>query len=133
MVKRVRKTKTPDDKVQAHSVKPEVKEKDTTGYVTYRKEGGGSFVFNNRFIKPGQTFQARPGEIPKGFKDVVVPVKTEEEVKAQKEAVEEEKEKTEYSLKHKGGGYYNIVDGDEKVVNEKPLKKEEAEELLKTL
>lgn len=37
----------------------------------YRKLGSGSFILNNRYIKPNEVFMARESEIPKAFLDVI--------------------------------------------------------------
>ena len=45
------------------------------GRIRWKKIGGGSLRFlPNRIIKPGQIFEAYPEEIPKAFRDIVVPV-----------------------------------------------------------
>jgi len=109
------------------------KDENDTGEISYRKLGGGSFIFRNQYIKPNQVFKARPEEIPIAFKDVVVPVNKDEAVEIEEETVKKEVVKTDYSLKHKEDGLYEIVDGNGKVISEKPMKEDEAKEVLKTL
>lgn len=110
-----------------------------TGVIQWRKLGGGSFVatINGRakIIKPNETFFARPDEIPTSFKDLIVPVDpTELSVKQVEEKVEVEKATApKFELRHRGGGWWNVVDEDGKIFNEKALKREEAEELLESL
>lgn len=86
----------------------------------------------HRIIKPGQTFWARPEDIPVAFADSIRPLNPAEE-----EALAEEKLESlveaEYKLIHRGAGKYNVIDAEEKVVNENPLTKDEAEELLSSL
>ena len=102
--------------------------------VRWKKIGGGSFHMvdeqgKQRIIKPGQTFAAYPHEIPQAFRDVVVALETLPEHKpppplAGKDPV--------YKLKARsgGGGWYDVVNPNGKVLNEKALKKEEAEKLI---
>lgn len=108
--------------------------------ILWKKIGGGSFHANIggvvRIIKPGQQFHAREEEIPTGFRDVVVPV---DPVKAAKNLPKEEMEvkakaeEPKYTLQHRGGGWWDVVNEDGKVQNENALKKDAAEELLESL
>lgn len=114
-----------------------VKRSKKSNKIRYKKIGGGSFSIGNRYIKPNQIFEADPDEIPSAFKDVVIALDEEKEKKAVKRKAKEDaedKESAEYDLKHKGGGWYNIVNKDTgKILNESPLKKEDAEKYLKDL
>lgn len=105
--------------------------------VRWRKVGGGSFYTvidgKQRIIKPGEVFTAKLEEIPVAFRDTVKPVDD-----AQYKVVKEQKEATEpvpaeYSLKHRGGGYFDVFDSNDKQVNEKALRREAAEELIGSL
>ncbi len=109
--------------------------------ILWKKVGGGSFHANIggrvMIIKPNQEFYAREDEIPMGFRDLVVPVdpvavakkKTEEEVKVEKEVLSKPK----FFLKEKGGNWWDVVNEEGKVINEKSLRKAAAEELVKSL
>ena len=83
-----------------------------------------------KIIKPGQEFYAYEHEIPQGFRDVIIPLE---------EIVEDDEKpvvaaKPEYFLKSRGqGGWYNVVDSNGKVMNEKALKKEAADEFIEEL
>ena len=107
--------------------------------IEWKKTGGGSirFIVNGRerMIKPGERFFAREDEIPAGFRDIIIPVDPVARVKKLEEAdaVAEVTAKPVYELKHRGGGWWDVVDADGKVQNEKALKKEEAADLLETL
>ena len=107
----------------------------SNGEILWKKIGGGSLSIQGRIIKPGQTFRARPDEISKGFMDTVIPMEPiPEGAKAPdplKEVIPGEAAK--YTLKTRGKGWYDIVDASGKVLNEKALKKEMAEQLLKDL
>ncbi len=114
-------------------MKKSKKEKKKAGEITYKKIGGGSFFLNkNKIIKPGQTFNARPEEIPEGFKDVVVPVDSVEAAVVKKKS-KASKKKSKYTLDSKGGGWYHVFDAEGKQVTEKKVRKKEAEELIETL
>jgi hypothetical protein len=119
------------------------------GMSRWKKTGGGSFHIKiggkNRIIKPGEIFIAKESDIPKNFRDVVIPLETvvktipvetpKAEVKV--EVVEKAPEKPTalvYSIQARsGGGYYDVVDGDGKPQNEKALREGPAKELLQTL
>lgn len=115
----------------------------------WRKIGGGSFrLRSGRIIKPNQEFVAEESQIPEAFKDLVVEVEpTEQEqptvrrttppspdTAPEKPEPEAEEEKG-YSMVEVEGeeGQYNIIGPSGKVMNDKPLTKEEAEEVLKAL
>ena len=101
--------------------------------LTWRKTGGGSFrLGNGKIIKPNQVFTASLDQVPESCRDVVVLVKgnLEEEVKKDNLL---DVYKTEYTIESRGYGYYNVVDGEGKVMNEKALRETAAEELVITL
>ena len=114
---------------------------DTAGMVRYIKLGGGSLevVINGkvRIIKPNQKFDARPEEIPENFRDVIVPLDPSEKVAAEanKPAQKKAPSKLQYFVKkrEKGVGYWDVVDKNGKVQNEKALRKAAAEELIASL
>lgn len=97
--------------------------------IRWKKIGNGSFILNNRHIKPGQTFMATVEEIPKAFRDVVVPVEGLPE-----DPLLNVKKSSNYSIVEiEGTNTWNIVDGQGKVLNEKPMIRIEAEKLLNAL
>jgi len=107
------------------------------GKIRWRKDGGGSLRLKigykggrnkYRIIKPGEVFHARPDEIPKAFRDVVIPLDGLPE-----EVTPENVVKTTYTPVHRGGGRYNVVDGNDKVVNDGYLTKEGAQKLVNDL
>ena len=108
--------------------------KEEAGPRSWRKMGGGSFHLKGRIIKPNQVFTAELSEIPKGFRDVIVPLdgksveQVEQEVVADVPVTE-----LVFTLKKKGGAYYNVEDANGKVMNEKGLVKDDAEALIKSL
>ena len=94
--------------------------------IRWKKIGNGSFILNNRYIKPGQTFMATVEEIPKAFRDVVVPVEGLPEDK-----LLSAKKSSNYTLVEiEGTNTWNIVDSQGKIFNEKPMARLEAEKLL---
>ena len=113
--------------------------KPNDGTILWQKTGGGSFRMSRRIIKPGEKFRARPDEIPKGFRDVVIPLEPIPEGTFNTETGATEPiipgVSPKYTLKSRGGGWYDIVDSAGKVMNEpkKPLKKAMAEQLIKDL
>lgn len=109
--------------------------KEDEGTVLFRKIGRGTTLLviggKKRRIKFNQRFRALPEEIPEGFRDTILPVDTEAEAPT-KPSVAEVKSK-EYFIKHKGSGWYDVVDADGKVQNEKNLRKVQAEEYKSSL
>lgn len=104
----------------------------------FKKVGGGSLRLGNRIIKPGQIFEADPNTIPKGVRDLLIPMTGDMEVwKDEKEKTPEPIDivKPVYKLVPHGKSpyLYDIVDDKGKVLNEKSLKKEVAEDLMQKL
>ena len=105
----------------------------------WKKVGGGSLRISNKIIKPGQIIEVRESEIPMAFRDLLIPLEDaveEQDRPAQgdtPEVKEEEKKPSVFSAKHKGGGRFNVVDQDDKVMNEEFLTKVEALELIEKL
>ena len=105
------------------------KSKKDNGTIRWKKIGGGSFKLGNRIIKPNQTFSARPDQISEAFRDVIIPI---DELPPEPEQIVSEA--AEFFVKSRGGGgWYDVVDGNGKVKNERALKKDAAEKLIKTL
>jgi len=112
----------------------------STEVLKWRKLGGGSFHATiggrRRIIKPNQVFEARLDEIPEAFRDMIQPLSPAAAKAAEVTAVKEEAAPpvpVEYTLKHRGGGWYDVLDDNGKQVNEKAVKKEEAEKLISSL
>jgi hypothetical protein len=116
-----------------------------TPTLRWKKVGGGSFHAviggKQRIIKPGEIFEAKLEEIPEGFRDLIAPVNegakkvmatgtTKEDTGPVPEV---EIKPAVYDLVHKGGSWYNVVDSDGKVMNEKALRKGDAEALIENL
>lgn len=96
--------------------------------IQWKKIGGGSLYFGNKIIKQGQVFSAKKSELPKAFLSALIALEEIPVVQEQKLPAN-----VKYSLKSKGFGRYDIVDTQEKVLNEKSLTKEEALTLLNSL
>ena len=101
------------------------------GKIRYKKIGGGSLRFGGKIIKPQQIFKARPDEIPEAFKDVIIPLDEVKEKQLTEEAIPAGKV-AEYILQPRANSklWFDVVDSQGKVLNEKALKKEVAERLI---
>lgn len=99
--------------------------------IRWKKIGGGPLYLQNRIIKPGQVFRARPSEISKAFRDTVIPL---EDIPEEKPVVIDVKPSN-YSIKPRGKSktWFDVIDAQEKVVNEKALTKEQAQKLARDL
>lgn len=106
-----------------------------SGAIRWRKIGGGSLRLTidgkKRIIKPNEKFKAATHEVPQAFRDVIVPL---EDIPGSPPAPIVKGIETVYTAKPRGkGGWYDVVDKNGKVLNEKALKKEVAEKLLQDL
>ncbi|MEE9356511.1 MAG: hypothetical protein V3U75_13050 [Methylococcaceae bacterium] len=100
------------------------------GKIQWRKIGGGSMrLAGGQIIKTNQVFWATIDEIPKIARDrFVVPVSGELPKPPPLNSA------TKYKLEEKGAGWWNVINIEtEKPINEKGLRKPDAEELLKEL
>lgn len=98
--------------------------------ITWKKLGGGSFrLASGKIIKPNQVFEAYPEDIPVAFRDRVVPVNPDD----LPQEYPLEVVKANYQVIFKSPGWYDVVDGNGKVVNEKRLRSEDAKRLVEQL
>lgn len=101
--------------------------------IKWKRIGGGSHrLSDGTLVESGVPFDASPDDIPPVFRDVIVPVNPEE-LQALLEPPDINPAPCPYSLKARGPKTWDVVDGQGKVVNEKPLTKAGAEELIKSL
>jgi len=109
--------------------------KDDTGpkRVLWKKVGGGSLRFKGRIIKPGEKFKATEEEIPKAFRDTVIALENIVGTMKLPPPPENVVEPV-FTVRSRGsGGWYDVVDANDKALNEKALKKDIAEKLVKDL
>ena len=84
-------------------------------------------------IKPNQKFRAYEQEIPTAFRDIIICTQPEQ-LEEQGEPAQEEVKQPGYTVvPDDTPGWYNIVDGQGKKVNESKLRKEQADEMLEDL
>lgn len=105
------------------------------GEIRWRKISGTLILSDKTVIKPGQTFMARPEDIPKVFRDTIVPVNPEELLNTLDPTglPPVEPEPPSYTIKSCTPGRYNILDGQGKAVNEKPMSLDDAKRLVESL
>lgn len=107
----------------------------------WKKIGGGSFrLSTGKIIKKNQVFDAPISLIPKAFRKYVILVneKDKKEVlaKDKKEEtfdVEAEVNQHNYTLQPRSKGWWDVVDGNKKVMNASPLRKAKGEEMAANL
>lgn len=121
-----------DEEETKEEPKEEVKEKvvevpDPDPILRWKKLNG-SLRLPNRIIKPNEIFLARRSDLPKAFMDNIM-LLDETPVTATKKVVKT----LVYSLSKRDDGFFNIVDSNGKVLNEKPLKESAAKVLLEDL
>lgn len=87
-----------------------------------------------RIIKPNEKFLAKVSEIPKAFRDHIIPLSQSAYVEAGGEPTEKKVPELGYQIKQRSSGdLFDIVDSNGKPVNEKGLSEETAKELLAKL
>lgn len=102
------------------------------GKIWWKKTGGGIFRFNGAIIKENERFRAAESEIPKSFRNTIVPLEAlKDDFKVDGVSVV----KLEYKLQQHGKSalWWDIVDKNGKVLNGKSLPKEKAEQFLQDL
>ena len=90
---------------------------------------GGTFrMAGGKIIKPNETFFAAEAGVPKAFRDTIILLEgeLESEQSVKPKALR-------YFIKQKSTGWFDVVDENEKVLNEKALRKPDAEKLLDSL
>lgn len=105
--------------------------------ITWRKIGGGSFRFKGAIIKPNQKFVAAPSEIPKAFRDLLIPL---EDLPPREEVdtpapVPKKVIQPSFTIRPRGNSktWFDIINSEGKVLNEKALKKDDAEAFINDL
>jgi len=113
--------------------------------IRYKKIGRGSFHFNGKIIKPNQVFLARPSQISKSFKDLIIPLDSVPQASSSPEPqVIPHAVVPEYKVEPRGKSLYLFdvlmkIGAEEdgtpkyKVLNEKGLKREVADEFVRDL
>lgn len=97
--------------------------------VRFRKIGGGTLrLASGRIIKPNQVFSARASEISQSARKFVVPLTGNFQEVDSPKRVEQK-----YTLHVRAPGWYDILDGEGKVINENALREAQAREMLKSL
>ena len=106
--------------------------------IRWKKIGGGSFrLGRNRIIKPNEKFIARPSQIPKNFRDIIIPLdeiveisKVETIIKGKKPIYSSQpSEKREIKPRGKSRSLFDVFDLEGNMINEEALRKEDAEKL----
>jgi hypothetical protein len=107
----------------------------------WKKLGGGSLRFRNKIIKPGEVFAAYPEEIPEAFRKFVASVSGTVDFGTAQEAPISPtypitqvaytiEARTKVEPRGKTKLWFNIIDKEGTILNEKALKKEDAEKLV---
>jgi hypothetical protein len=122
------------EEVKKDEVVPVVAEQTlpTDNRIWWRKVGGGSLRIGKRIIKPNEKFQASPEDIKPAFRDLVVPLEDVPEIAGNKVPTVI---KSEYKLQPRGKSntWFDVVDKNGKVLNDKGMQKDKAEKLIKDL
>ena len=97
--------------------------------IRWKKVGGSTFILNNRMIKPGQVFTAKVSEIPKAFRDLIIPV---DDLPVEVDELTLIGDGSSFSLQP-NGDKWNILNRMGKKLNEVALSRDEALILIKQL
>lgn len=102
--------------------------------VDTKEDGKGRIKkITRRRIKENERFKACEMDIPEAFRDNIKPLDGDISIT---EAVNKSKtveRKVTYTVESRGGGWYNVVDVQGKIVNDKALKVEDAKQLKEEL
>lgn len=128
------------------------------GKIKWKKHGRGFFRLPNLIIKPNDVFWAHPDQIPKAFRDTIIPVnhldlkedkppQVKTDTPARREHLQRRRAnapvkqedlvavKPVYTKVSRGEGnpWFDIFDANGKKLNEKALRSEQADEYMKSL
>ena len=103
--------------------------------IKWRKVGGGSLRYiRGHIIKPNEVFIAYENEIPLAFRGFVVPLEDLPKTEGDKVLLEKRGGQAKYELHSVGNGWWDIINvASGKAINEKQLRKNDAEKVLKEL
>ena len=98
--------------------------------IRWRKDGGGTFrMGSGKIIKPGQTFDTYPSQIPEAFRDTVIALDKIPEKEQEELVITQPK----YELKEKDTkGWFDVI-GPGGTMNESGLRRQAALDLIKGL
>jgi hypothetical protein len=104
-----------------------------------KDKGGGTFKLRNGYrVKPMEKFRAADEDIPKNHRDTITKIQEgadaiekQEKDKALEAKLEEEKPK--FYMEGRGGPWYDVKSAEGYPMNDKALKFDEADALLKKL
>ena len=96
--------------------------------LVWKNIGTGTFKFQGKYIYPGQEFEALDKDVPKGARDIIVRI----------EGVTEQMKKdipnqAEPYMMRMAGAWYNVYDKLGNQINEKGVRKSDAEKILAKL
>lgn len=102
--------------------------------IWFKKVGGGSLRLPNKIIKPGEKVQLDPALVKPAWKDVLVPLESIPVSKKENPIILDAK-KSVYKLKQRAENspWWDVVDVNGKVLNDKALRKEKAEEYIRDM
>lgn len=103
------------------------------GEIKWRKTAGTLKLRDGTVVGPGGTFMARPEDIPKVFRDTILPVNPEELLDPAMVLAPIKPQIPNYTIKSCGPGRYNVLDSQGKPVNEKSMTLADAERLMENL
>jgi hypothetical protein len=98
--------------------------------VKWRMAGKRGYLWNRRFIKPGQSFEALESALPNELKSQLVRLSEVTPVIIPVPPVEKP---ITYRMRMREEGIYDIKDSNGKKINEKDLTREEAQVMLNSL
>ena len=96
--------------------------------ILWQKKGRGTMhLLDGRKIKSGEKFRATEAEVA-GLETWLIPLQEKPSEKKVEQGI-----KPVFFLRQRAAGYWDLVDNQGKVVNDKALRKDKAEELKKDL
>ena len=102
--------------------------KSTEKRLRWKNTGGNLYLKDKRKILHDEVFLAFAHEVPMAFRTVV---KLLEDLNTNKDDIAAIKAR--YTLRKRGVAWFDIIDGNGKIINTKAMKKADAEEMIKSL
>jgi len=102
--------------------------------ILWKKTTGTFRLPDRRLIKAGQTFLAALEDIPAAFRDTIMPVDPASLAELENKEIPLPPIVPSYRKEKRGeSNWWNVVDGEGKVLNEKALREEQADDYLNSL
>ncbi|MCK9525840.1 MAG: hypothetical protein M0R49_07915 [Limnochordia bacterium] len=133
---KIKEQTAPVEKAVAAAPKPEPKPKPETGppLIQWRKNGPGSLrLKTGKIVKQNEVFWAKESDVSPAFRKCIAPIDPNTYIAEKEKPLVVEKATYTIATSKADKGKFDVVNHAGKVINEKPLSLEEAEDLVGAL